>query len=204
MLLALPVAFGLLIGKISGGSFRVLANAPLRGAWLFLIGFAIQVALYNPGTARAAWDIRYGHVLYVISLLLLLLGLTVNLRRLRWPVFVLATGAALNFLVIAANGGAMPVDAHQLVKTESPALIRSIRNHHYASNVAPAGRQTRLAILDDHIRIPSPLFGSVFSIGDLFIGIGGFLLIVSEMHRQPAEDRSRRHSSLSRSTVSAQ
>ncbi|HZT96972.1 MAG TPA: DUF5317 family protein [Chloroflexota bacterium] len=201
MLLAIPVAVGLLLGKLTGGSFKNLAATPLRAPWIFLTGFLFQVALFNPLTVHQAWDVRYGHALYVASLAALFAGLAINIPRLRWPILVLSVGAGLNLLIVAANGGAMPVDARQLAKTHGPAIVKLIREHRYASNVIPAGAGTRLSILDDHITIPSPLFAGVYSIGDLLIGLGGALLIVAEMHAQRGVASSRRRRQLTASVV---
>lgn len=180
MFLALPLLAGFLVGKIVGGSFRNLAAAPLRVGWLFLVGFGIQLVLYSPLTDTQPWDIRYGHIFYLASLLLLVGGLLLNVGRLRWPVVLMAAGAALNLIVIAANGGAMPVDGGLLSQVRGSGLVNAIRNHQLASNVVMMTPGTRLGLLGDHIRILS----SVYSIGDVILGIGGFLLPVLEMRRR--------------------
>lgn len=183
MLLALPVLLGLLIGKLTGGSFQRLSSAPIRAPWLFLLGLGVQLVLYTPLTDRQAWDISYGRMVYVASLLLLLAGLAVNIGRLRWPIILLTGGATLNVIVIVINGGSMPVDATLLAQARGHHLVSLIAHHKLASNVARANAHTRLAFLDDHITLPLPLVSSVYSLGDMLIGLGGFLLVISEMRR---------------------
>jgi Family of unknown function (DUF5317) len=180
MLLALPLFAGLLIGKLTGGSFRALAAAPLRAWWLLLVSLAIQLILFTPLTDTASWDIHYSHAIYVVSLLLLLGGLLANIGRLRWPLVVLAAGAALNLIVIGANGGAMPVDGHLLALAKGQQLVSQIMHHSIASNVAPITRATNLSFLGDRVALAS----SVYSVGDVLIGLGGFLLVLTEMHRR--------------------
>lgn len=181
MLLALPLLAGLLVGLVTGGSFRGLAAVQLRTAWLFLLGLGIQVVLYNPWVEPQSWDIRYSHGFYLVSLLLLFAGLLVNLGRVRWPLMVLAAGAALNLIVIVANGAAMPVDAHLLALARGQHLVWLIAHNHLASNVFPATGHVRLGFLEDRIGLAS----SVYSIGDVLIGLGGFLVAAIEMHRTP-------------------
>jgi len=187
MLLALPLFAGLVAGKLTGGTFRGLASAPLRAGWLLVLGFAIQLILYNPWTESQMWDIRHGHIAYVISLLLILGGLIRNLGRLRWPLVVLIAGASLNAVVIFANGGAMPVVPNLLAQTHGRHMVWQIAHQALASNVTPMTAITRLGPLGDRIEI----LNSVYSIGDVLIGLGGFLLVALEMHRVGAAMKGR-------------
>ncbi len=184
MLLALPVAFGLLLGKLTGGSFRSLAGAPLRAPWLFVAGFAVQVVLYTRLTDTQSWNISHGHIVYVISLLLLFAGLVMNIRRLSWPLIVVTAGAALNLFVIVVNGGAMPIDLHLLSQIRGHRVVSLIAHHRIASNVTPASSSTVLSSLDDHLTFPFAHRLGVYSLGDVFIGLGGFLLVIAEMRRR--------------------
>jgi len=181
VLLALPLLAGLIVGKLTGGSFRRLASVNLRAPWLFLLGLGIQVFLYNPWIEQQSWDIRYGHLLYVGSLLLLFAALLMNLSRVRWPLWILVTGAGVNLVVILANGGAMPVDAHLLALAQGNQLVWQIAHHHLASNVMPVISSARLAFFDDHLALAR----SVYSIGDVLIGVGGFLIAIVEMRGSP-------------------
>ncbi|GEM_PF-834082 len=183
MLLAVPIAAGLIVGKLTGGTFKALAETPLRWVWALLAGLGVQLLLFNPMTDTAGWDLRYGHTIYLLSLLLILAGLSINLARLRWPVLILTAGAALNFIAIAANGGTMPADAHALGLARGHGLVAQIRNRRVVSNVSLAGPSSRLAALDDHIVLPLPIHSNPYSLGDILISIGGFSVVIAEMHR---------------------
>lgn len=184
MLLAVPFLAGLVIGKVTGGTFANLATTPIRLGWLLFSVLIVQVVLFTPLTDAAAWDIRYGHGIYLVSLFLLLAGLCVNIRHLQWPIVVLTAGAALNLLVIVVNGGAMPVNAHLLSVTHGTNMVNQIRGHSIVSNVFPINSATRLSILGDRFQ----MVNSVYSIGDYVIGLGGLLLVPLEMHRHLSEN----------------
>lgn len=196
MVLALPVAIGLVLGKLTGGSFRSLATTPLRYAWLFVLGFAVNVVLFNPMTSKSGWDLEYGSKIYVASLVLLGIALFLNLRRLSWPIYILTAGALLNIAVICSNGGAMPVDRGLLAKAWSPSYAAQLSEHRFINNVQVANSNTRLAALEDRFLISLPISSNVYSIGDIFIGAGGLLLVFTEMHRRkyalPAEEGANR------------
>ena len=99
-----------------------------------------------------------------------------NLRR-RWMP-VLATGLLMNLVVMAANGGLMPV---------SPETLARSGNGHVLQRVGPGQplprskdiilpvEQTRLAFLSDVLVLPGRP-GS-FSPGDVLIASGAFLVL---------------------------
>jgi len=196
MLLAFPVAIGLIAGKLTGGSFRSLATTPLRYAWLFLLGLGMQVLLFNSFTSKAHWDLTYGSKIYAASLVILGIALLLNIRTLSWPIYILATGAFLNFAVILSNGGAMPVQPQLLNKVWGASYVAQLSNHRLINNIQVASSSTRLAVLEDRFLVGTPLSSNVYSIGDILIGVGGFTLVFMEMHRRkhvasPMEDKDR-------------
>lgn len=196
MLLALPVGIGLVLGKVTGGTFKSLATTPIRYAWLFLLGLGIKVFVFNPATSRTSWDLAYGHTLYVASLGILGMALVLNIHRLSWPVYILAAGALLNFAVIIGNGGAMPVQPNLLAKAWSPSYVTQLSKHTFINDVQIATSTTRFSALEDRFLINTPIAPNVYSLGDILIGVGGLMLVCTEMHRRkhvPAagEDSSR-------------
>jgi len=117
-----------------------------------------------------------GPSLYVGSTLAVLAAL---LRNLEQPWFrLIALGAALNLLVIVANGGVMPADpaalaAAGLLDRESGAVV----------NTAPLSGAP-FAFLGDNWATPSWLpFANVVSLGDLLIGAGAAAWLISTMRQ---------------------
>ncbi|HSH21859.1 MAG TPA: DUF5317 domain-containing protein [Candidatus Caenarcaniphilales bacterium] len=174
MLLLYFVAAGLLVGLAAGGRLSPLARVRVEWWPVALAGLAFQLLLFGPPLAGIVGD--FGPALYVGSSVVVLGAL---LRNVRHPGFALiALGAALNLVVIVANGGQMPAapEAFALL-TGTPELPVE----HFSNSVL-AGAQTRLAFLGDIFVLPRPIpFANVFSIGDVAIGLGGALFIVRTM-----------------------
>lgn len=116
----------------------------------------------------------------MISYLLLLVAIFSNERN---PGFLTAAaGITLNLVVIALNRG-MPVKGTGL-DTASVARLASARDGLHIL----LGPETKMPWLADVIRFPGS-FGGMFSIGDIVLGLGLFILIQNKMvylgrHRQ--------------------
>ena len=166
-----------------GGSLIRLTELPLRCGWLILLAFSLQVVTFSSQFERLGWSDHYGVYLYISSLLLLLLvvGLNLSLEGMK----VLGLGLALNFLVIAANGGYMPVPLENLIRAGMLHQAEMLRTRGYFSNQTALTSETRLPFLADIFVIPSYLpFCNVFSLGDVFIGMGAFILVLRAMQER--------------------
>lgn len=158
-MLASAVAAGLLVGLAARGSFRRLVEVPLRWWPLFLTAVALRGAAIVPLGA----DVQ--HALYLISLWSLLV---VAVRNFLLPgAWLIAGGVGANAIVITITGGAMPVSlaATAAAGTRPPADPL----HVVGDPTSPLGDI-----------IPVPLLG-VYSIGDILLAIGVFVLIVWTM-----------------------
>ncbi len=174
MLLLYSIAFGLVIGRAAGGRFWALADIRIRWWPLALGGLVFQLLLFGPLLSD-----RVGHAgpaLYVASSALVFLAMLRNLGLPGFP--LLALGAALNMLVIVANGGTMPSDpgAWELVGGVAAVPITSFTN----SSLIGAG--TVLPWLGDVFALPRPVpLANVFSIGDVLIGLGAAWCVIRSM-----------------------
>ena len=168
MILLLFSVTGLLIGLLTGGSIRGIARYPLKGALLPVIALLLKAgaaALFEPQTGAVAVSLAQYSLVFVFLFL--------NRRHIIWPAIVFA-GSLLNLLVVALNGGCMPVDAALLGDaTQRLALLRSGRIFAYCL----AGESTRLPFLGDIIRLGPPGIPIGFaSIGDIILCAGVALL----------------------------
>jgi hypothetical protein len=153
------VVLGLLAALVVGASWRGFAEVRWRLAPLILLGLVLQFVLFSQGGAIIAPLIPFAGALHLLSYALVLASLIANWRL---PgVAILLTGALLNFIVIAANGGQMP----RLIAPD-PAVF---------TNVAAMDANTRLVLLGDWI----PVFGRLISIGDILIASGGAIVAYS-------------------------
>jgi Family of unknown function (DUF5317) len=160
------VAFALVASvPLAGGRLARLTDIRLRATWSVLLSVAIQVAIVSvvPGGSHAV------HVaLHLFSYALAGWFLIAN-RHVR-GLAVVALGAGLNVLAIAANGGVMPADAGAL-------RIAGLAERAGFNNSALLAHP-HLAFLGDVIPIPGPWpIGNVLSVGDLIIFAGAFLVL---------------------------
>lgn len=174
MLLLYAIVIGLLIGRAAGGRVSALADIHIRWWALALGGLAFQLLLFGPILADRVGDA--GPLLYVASSALVFLAMLRNLDLPGFP--MLALGAALNMLVIVANGGFMPSAPHAWELLNGVALVPTTAFSN--SSLIHAG--TALPLLGDVFALPRPIpLANVFSIGDVLIGLGAAWCVIRSM-----------------------
>ena len=123
---------------------------------------------------------QLGPGVHIFSNLLLLLAVGLNLSLSGMK--VLGLGLLLNFLVIAANGGYMPIAPDNLVRAGMADLAEVLRAKGHVAKSTVLTSETRLPFLTDIFLLPTWLpVNYVFSIGDVLIGIGAFILVLQAM-----------------------
>lgn len=176
MLLLYSIVVGLVAGRLLGGRVRNLEQVHFVWWQLALAGLFVQLALFaDPIQERVGAE---GPFIYVASTLVVMAAL---LRNLRLPgLGIIAVGAALNLIVIVANGGFMPSSGAVWLELTGVAAVPVA---HY-SNVILIGPETVLPFLGDVFVFPRPLpLATAFSIGDAFIGVGAIAFLVAGMRR---------------------
>ena len=185
-MLTSSIVIGLLLSVARRGDLRRLASMPLRGWWVFVVAFLLKFAITRFDVETHTWVSSIGPALHIVVYLMVLLPLVLN-RELPWMSWVLA-GTMLNFLVIAINGGRMPVLEQALEVLGKQRSLETLRAGADILHVSIA-RETALPWLGDWIPIPFPL-ASVVSPGDVLLAIGVILLMVAvtqgEPHSSPA------------------
>ncbi|MHB1418205.1 MAG: DUF5317 domain-containing protein [Bacillota bacterium] len=175
MLFILALLLGLGLGWLRGGSLAGLI-VDIRSVFIALLGLVLQGAV-DHWSEISGIPALWVAVLHLLSFVLLLYFLWLNRRHPGWK--IVAAGVALNFLVIAANGGAMPVDPTYLPVE----LARPLQQGLYLTYVA-INESTRLGFLGDVITMPN-LRPSSYSIGDIMILIGLFYFIQQSIALRP-------------------
>ncbi|MHB8125607.1 MAG: DUF5317 domain-containing protein [Desulfitobacteriaceae bacterium] len=167
--------FAIVISLISGGKISQLGQLAFRGFWLVPLAFMIQICVYwaavkgiGLGPSWVSW--LFNTASYLLLLIFTLLNWSVPGIR------VLAFGILLNSLVITLNGGMMPVDPGFLPEASRKALLEGQGTHGLLTSA------TLFSVLADRFYLDIPLFSKqVFSIGDIFIDIGSFILVFQTM-----------------------
>lgn len=161
MFMLYALILGICTGWLLGGRIGNLSSLRIRWAPLALVGLLLQVALFSSPLGDRVGSL--GPPLYVASSALVLV---VVLRNLRIPAMPLvAAGAALNLLAIAANGGFMPAAPGAL------SALGKVVHAGYSNSALMA--EPRLAPLTDIFAMPRIVpFANIFSVGDVLIGVG--------------------------------
>ena len=146
---------------LAGGQLRRLSELRFRAVPLVLAALLVQIVIIsivpegNEGVKQAV---------HIGSYLLVFLFLAANLRV---PgVWIIAVGAFLNFVVIAANHGVMPAHPDALRRAGMERDEGSFQNSREVEN-------PRLLVLGDRFALPESWpVSNVFSVGDVLIVLG--------------------------------
>ncbi len=182
MILLVALLAGLMVGLVlSRLQKRPWTGPPLQKPWLVIVALIPQFFfLYLPGIRTWVADGLAAAGL-VVSLALLLVFCWFN-RQLS-GVWLFALGLAFNLLVIAANGGFMPISpqtASRLVSPEDLATLGNGDRFGYKDILLLLG-QTRLIWLSDCFLPPEGFpYQVAFSLGDMLIAVGVFWLMVTQ------------------------
>lgn len=172
------IIIGIVTGYLRGGRLRRLANLNLKAYYLLFIAVVIEITLnyvlinHNDIILEA-----YSLIAVVIQYLLIFVFVGLNLNK---PyTWLIGTGVLLNFIVIVANFGAMPVSS-QILSLASPSKKMTLlgEGKFYTYKLVESG--VLLWFLGDIIRISFPLRHFI-SIGDILLSVGVLLLIQKSM-----------------------
>ncbi len=181
MLWAIPL--GIVLATVLGGHTAGLTSLPFRWAPLAVGGLLVQVILFTPIGDQLAGGL--GPLIYVLSTAAVLAAVLRNLRLTGMP--IVGVGALSNLAAIAANGGAMPAD---------PAALTT------AGFSGPGSHTNSVVLADPALRLLTDIYAlpawvplaNVFSLGDVLIGVGIVIVIVTAMRRDASLPRETRPS----------
>jgi hypothetical protein len=182
MILIWAIAAGLLAGL--GWAWigqRKFHPPELDLLWLVPVAYLPQLLAFNLPATRELIPDNLAAAALVCSQSLLLIFAWFNRDK---PGFwALGLGLALNFLVIAINGGLMPISPETVTRL-SPNAPPDLWQLGYrlwgGKDIVLPVDATRLWWLSDHLLSPGWVpYQVAFSIGDLFIAMGAFWLLCS-------------------------
>jgi len=164
-----PSLIALAAALVAGGSVRSLLRQRFWGWPLIGLGFALELALYNPPLDRLGWVMAIGPWLWLLTRLTFVVVLLVNGWSGAWPWRLAALGVALNTVVVAVNAGHMPQSPEAALAVWGASPIDPTR----LENIAPMRPDTPLAWLGDVFAEPGWLpRPTVVSLGDILLSLG--------------------------------
>jgi len=186
VVLLVAILLALVAGYLTGGSLAQVHHVRFRALPLFVGAAFVQVLIFTPllGTRELIHD--YGPLIYIGTVLASLVAILLNLGVPGMK--IMAAGAALNALVIIANGGYMPsteeaLDRAGKLETVERAEARDPGDGWVLTNSTIADDDTRLLFLGDVIAIPEGVpLANVISIGDVLLALGAAVAVLRVMH----------------------
>lgn len=179
MVLALPVALGVVLGLVAGGDLRAVAKLRLRHLELFYLALGLQVVAFpfsflpwttNDHVATSMWLASYA-----------ILGVAAIVNREIVGVPVIAAGMLSNVIAVVANGRHMPA---------LPSALRAAHKHYAVHFNSAASARPHLPWLVDRWAVPRWIhLGNVYSVGDVVIAVGVVLFVVAAMEPRLRKQR---------------
>ena len=177
------LGLSLIIGKIKGGKIKNLSQIHIKGWYVFLLGFILELIslwIFANKTGNIA-NMFIDNFLIIQTLIYTLLIFTLGLNINKKGIKTIIIGNLLNFIPIISNNGRMPVSKTALIKSNLFTQLKLLEKGKILTHVL-AENNTRFYYLSDIISISKPYpFPKIISIGDILIGIGIFLLIQFHM-----------------------
>src|SRR6266542_3385065 len=173
MLVLLCAGLSLVMAWLRGAPPWRLAAVRLRWLALPVAAFGAELAVFGIGSpAFAAYALWVQ--LAACVLLLGFVGANLHYRALG----LVAAGTLMNLVVIAANGGYMPVRPSDMARIGHPGIAAQLEAGSVYQKSRPLTERTPLPWLADVIYLPLPFGpGRMLSAGDVLVSLGTFLLI---------------------------
>jgi hypothetical protein len=169
MVLALPFLLGLAAALPFGGRLRALAHVRFRWLALAYVALALQIVAFPGKSLPWSTPDAVAVALWLASDLVLLAVVLRNVRL--GGMRLVAAGLTLNLLAVVVNGGHMPA---------LPRALAAAGLHYHRELNSVAMAHPALPWLVDRWAAPHwiPL-ANIFSVGDVAIALGGFVVALA-------------------------
>lgn len=178
------ILIAIIIALFRGGNFSNLADMKLKAKWIFPVLLAVQIIVFY---TQSKFDLigTYSNYIFLLVYVVGLVFLWMNRNQTGFTLIFI--GVLLNFIVMALNGGRMPVSP-EAASILDPFFIEALQNGLYGKHELITA-STKLALLGDIIPLSAPYpKEQVISIGDVIMNIGVFFFIQKLMVKQKMKE----------------
>ena len=169
------ILFGLAAGIIRARAVRQpYQPSELRGVWLVILAFIPQFLAFSFQPVSSHLPPEVVSLTLILSQLPLFVFVWLNWRRAGF--WLLGLGLALNFIVILANGGLMPISPELVTRLHPdlpPGFWQIGERFGTGKDIVLSIDQTKLYLLSDRFTLPDWIpYRVAFSLGDLLMAAG--------------------------------
>jgi len=168
------VILAIIIALLRGGDLERLFEISIKSVYLFAIALALRLLIWVIASLNLSAIVNYIGYFSLLSYLFLLYASFKNIKINGFKYIIL--GLLLNFFVILANGGKMPVLLSE--KTFENIDIKTLFDNGKNAIHLIKSNNTMFTFLGDIFQLPKPFPDtSILSAGDIIIIVGLFVLI---------------------------
>jgi hypothetical protein len=183
-MILIALCFALLLGLVAvGGRVSNLATVEVKWGWLAPLAFLMQAYLIFFPADRTGGLLSARSLLLIASLILLLVMISQN--RHLGGVKLIGLGLLLNFMVMALNGGFMPITPEALTQIGYDGNASQLDTGYIVGrtkNVVVEPGEGYLWFLSDIMVVPRPFpIPTALSLGDVLIVAGVFFFLREAM-----------------------
>jgi Family of unknown function (DUF5317) len=167
------IILSFIVGFLRKGNLKAMARLKLKWGWVFPLLLIIQFLIFAFQNDIEMLGQASGYI-YIVVYILGMLFLFMNRHHKGFTLILI--GVFLNFLVMAVNGGRMPVSLEAAAVLD-PGYLEALKEGLYAKHTILT-ESTKLGFLGDIIPLTDPYPRTqIISIGDVIMNIGIFFFI---------------------------
>ena len=179
MLYVYIIIISIIIGLLRNGKLSSLSQISLTKIEVIVLACLIQAGLIFLGSREIKFVLNYSSYMIIFSYIALLIAVCYNFELKGMKIITL--GIILNFIVIVANSGHMPVLLSSIYKAGLDDFALLLKEGTYVTHTL-INEKTLFRFLADVIPLSPPFPDpSVVSVGDFLMFYGVFSLIQNAM-----------------------
>jgi len=191
MILLLAVLAGFLVGLSRSCLYKQAYLGPnLQAVWFAVVAFLPQLFIAYMPTTRQLLNDGLASLSLLVSLSLFFVFAWFNRRLPGMPILIF--GLLLNFVVIVANGGWMPISPHtaNLLAGKDVLQFVNLGSRFGEKDILLPVQNIHLEFLADRFLLPAWFpYKVAFSLGDVLISVGAFWLLAQPVLEKKSLDK---------------